>query len=66
MKGTVTLVTGSWHDIRLEDGTTLPCRIAGKLRMDDIRTTNPVGVGDEVEVSYEVNDEFRGVIDLLK
>lgn len=62
MKGTVTLVTGSWHDIRLEDGTTLPCRIAGKLRMDDIRTTNPVGVGDEVEVSYEVNDEFRGVI----
>ncbi len=62
MRGTVTLVTGSWHDIRLEDGTTLPCRIAGKLRMDDIRTTNPVGVGDEVEVSYEANDEFRGVI----
>lgn len=55
-------VTGSWHDIRIEDGTTLPCRIVGKLRMDDIRTTNPVGVGDEVEVLYEAGDQFKGVI----
>ena len=62
MRGIVTLVTGSWHDIRLEDGSTLPCRIAGKLRMDDIRTTNPVGVGDEVEVQYETGDDTRGVI----
>lgn len=62
MRGIVTLVTGSWHDIRLEDGSTLPCRIAGKLRMDDIRTTNPVGVGDEVEVQYESGDDTRGVI----
>jgi ribosome biogenesis GTPase len=62
MKGIVARVTGSWHDIRLEDGTILPCRITGKLRMDDIRTTNPVGVGDEVEVQYETGDEFKGVI----
>ena len=55
-------VTGSWHDIRLEDGTILPSRIIGKLRMDDIKTTNPVGVGDEVEVQYEAGDEFKGVI----
>ena len=47
MKGIVARVTGSWHDIRLEDGTILPSRIIGKLRMDDIKTTNPVGVGDE-------------------
>ncbi|HEY3386021.1 MAG TPA: ribosome small subunit-dependent GTPase A [Saprospiraceae bacterium] len=62
MKGIVARVTGSWHDIRLEDGTILPSRIIGKLRMDDIKTTNPVGVGDEVEVQYEAGDEFKGVI----
>lgn len=55
-------VTGSWHDIRLEDGTILPCRIIGKLRMDDINTTNPVGVGDEVTVQYEPGDDFKGII----
>lgn len=62
MKGIVSRVTGSWHDIRLEDGTILPSRIIGKLRMDDIKTTNPVGVGDEVEVQYESGDDFKGVI----
>ena len=62
MKGIVARVTGSWHDIRLEDGTILPSRIIGKLRMDDIKTTNPVGVGDEVEVQYEAGDDFKGVI----
>ncbi len=62
MKGIVTKVTGSWHEVRLEDGTMLPSRIVGKLRMDDIRTTNPVGVGDEVEVQYEPGDDFKGSI----
>jgi ribosome biogenesis GTPase len=62
MKGIVSRVTGSWHDIRLEDGTILPSRIIGKLRMDDIKTTNPVGVGDRVEVQYESGDDFKGVI----
>jgi ribosome biogenesis GTPase len=62
MKGIVARVTGSWHEIRLEDGTSLPCRTIGKLRMEDIKTTNPVGVGDEVEVQYEEGDQFKGVI----
>jgi ribosome biogenesis GTPase len=62
MKGIVARVTGSWHEIRLEDGTMLPCRTIGKLRMEDIKTTNPVGVGDAVEVEYEEGDQFKGVI----
>jgi ribosome biogenesis GTPase len=62
MIGIVTKVTGSWHDVRLEDQTILPCRITGKLRMEDIKTTNPVGVGDRVEVQYEMNDQFKGII----
>jgi ribosome biogenesis GTPase len=62
MKGVVIKVTGSWHDVRLEGGTIIPCRIVGKLRMEDIRTTNPVGVGDHVEIQSEPGDTTRGQI----
>jgi len=62
MKGVVVKVTGSWHEVRLEDDSILPCRIAGKLRMEDIKTTNPVGVGDHVEVQHESGDTSKGVI----
>ena len=62
MKGVVVKVTGSWHEVRLEDETILPSRMAGKLRMEDIKTTNPVGVGDHVTVQYETNETTKGVI----
>src|SRR5690606_9289288 len=62
MTGVVIRVTGSWHDIRLDDGTVLPSRIIGRLRLDDIRTTNPVGVGDRVEVIFEQDQPGQGVI----
>jgi ribosome biogenesis GTPase len=62
MKGVVVKVTGSWHEVRLEDGTVLPCRIIGKLRMEDIKTTNPVGVGDYVTVQYETGETTKGTI----
>jgi len=62
MTGIVIRVTGSWHDIRLDDGTVLPSRIIGRLRLDDIRTTNPVGVGDRVEVTFEQDQPGQGVI----
>jgi len=62
MKGIVMRVTGSWHEVRLDDGSVLSCRIIGKLRMEDIRTTNPVGVGDQVSVEYETEEKSKGVI----
>lgn len=56
-KGIVVKSTGSWYVVRLEDGTGVECRIRGKFRMEGIRTTNPVAVGDEVTVE-EGNDGF--------
>jgi len=47
-KGIVIKSTGSLYTVKLYDGTTLKCRIRGKLRMDDIKSTNPVAVGDIV------------------
>ncbi len=62
MIGVVIKVTGSWHEVRLDDGSTISCRMTGKLRMDDIKTTNPVGVGDHVKIQYETGDHTRGMI----
>lgn len=49
-KATVVKSTGSWYTVRLEDGRQAECRIRGKLRTKGIRTTNPVAVGDIVQV----------------
>jgi ribosome biogenesis GTPase len=40
----------------------LPSRIVGKLRLDDIKTTNPVGVGDQVTVELDGGDTTKGII----
>lgn len=42
--------TGSWYSVRLESGEQVECRIKGKFRMKGIKTTNPVAVGDVVEI----------------
>lgn len=56
MTGTVTKSTGSNYLVRLEGGKIIPCKLKGKIRLDDRKTTNPVTVGDSVDVELE-NDE---------
>ena len=54
--------TGNLHQVRSDDsGDILECRIKGKLRMQGMRTTNPVTVGDRVEYELEDNTQ-NGVI----
>lgn len=49
MKGTVIRSTGSWYDVLGEDGQKYACRVRGKIRLEGIKETNPVAVGDRVE-----------------
>jgi ribosome biogenesis GTPase / thiamine phosphate phosphatase len=56
MKGLVMRSTGSWYDVLLEDRI-IKCRVRGKLRLEGIKETNPVAVGDEVELELENNAE---------
>ncbi len=63
MTGIVVRSTGSWYAVRMEDGSILDCRIKGKFRIQGIRSTNPVAVGDVVEVEPE---EERGVITAIQ
>ena len=51
MKGLVVRNTGSWYDVRTDDGQLFACKVKGNFRLRGIRSTNPVAVGDWVEIS---------------
>ena len=61
MQGIVTKSTGSWYIVRTDEGHYTQCRIRGKFRMEGIKSTNPVAVGDVVEFELEPQKE-TGVI----
>ena len=50
MRGLVIKSTGSFYIVRLDDGSDVECHIKGNFRIRGIRSTNPVAVGDFVEV----------------
>lgn len=61
-KGIVIKSTGLWYQVKLADGSVWQCRIGGKFRLDGMKLTNPVAVGDEVEMEIEDRDEGTGII----
>ena len=48
--------TGSWVTVRLDDGNTVNCKMRGVLRLKGLRCTNPVAVGDRVQVEDKGGD----------
>jgi len=60
MKGLVVKNTGSWYQVIADDNSLTECKIKGQLRLQDIRSTNPIAVGDFV--IYEKNADGTGVI----
>ncbi|WP_068474071.1 ribosome small subunit-dependent GTPase A [Saccharicrinis aurantiacus] len=56
-KGIVFKSTGSRYIVKSTEGEMVNCTIKGKFRMKDIKSTNPVSVGDVVNFSWdEAND----------
>ena len=53
MEGTVIKSTGSNYLVRQDDGTIVTCKMRGKLRLDGNKSTNPVAVGDIVDIDIE-------------
>ena len=51
MKGFVIKNTGSWYSVKTDDGKVVECKIKGNFRLKGIRSTNPVAVGDNVEIA---------------
>lgn len=61
LKGIVTKSTGSWYTVRTDQGI-FPCRVIGKIKLDDLKLTNPVAVGDSVDVVLEEQEEVGNII----
>ena len=61
MLGKVIKSTGSWYIVLDGEGRQWECRLRGKIRLDGLRSTNPVAVGDNVEFEQEPGKE-TGVI----
>lgn len=68
MTGTVYKSTGSWYQIKADDGKFYKCRIKGKFRIKGIKSTNPVAVGDRVvfKLADPQDEEQNGVITGIK
>jgi ribosome biogenesis GTPase len=63
MKGQIVKSTGSWYQVLGEDQNNHLCRIRGKIRLDDIKETNPVAVGDYV--LFEQEDVNGAIYEIL-
>lgn len=63
MTGLVYKSTGSWYTVKSEQGDFIECRIKGKFRMQGIKSTNPIAVGDMVDFELDTTtDETIGQI----
>lgn len=62
MKAVVYKSTGSWYSIKDEKGNWHNARIKGVFKIDDITSTNPIAVGDQVEIDVEDEKENTAII----
>ena len=67
MIGIVYKSTGSWYTVKSLSGKFYECRIKGRFRLEGIKSTNPIAVGDQVEFELETkNNTETGVIHRIK
>ena len=64
MRGLVIKNTGSWYTVHTETGKDIESKIKGNFRLKSIRSTNPVAVGDWVQI--EENKEGTAFITAIE
>lgn len=60
IQGLITRNTGSWYQVKTAEGKFYECKIKGNLRLKDIKSTNPIAVGDFVD--FFLNEDGIGMI----
>lgn len=60
MHGLVIKNTGSWYQVKTDEGQVVDCKIKGNFRLKGIRSTNPIAVGDKVDIT--LNNEGTAFI----
>lgn len=64
MTGIVYKSTGSWYSVKEEGGAFYNARMKGIFKLDDITSTNPIAVGDVVDIEHE--NEGEGSVMITK
>jgi ribosome biogenesis GTPase len=65
-KGLVIKSSGSRYKVLNSEGEVIDCSLKGKFRIQDIRTTNPLAVGDNVLFEYGSENESNVIYELLQ
>jgi ribosome biogenesis GTPase len=65
MRARIYKSTGSWYVAKAADGKLYNARIKGIFKIDEITSTNPIAVGDEVEMVIEDVQEESAMIDRI-
>ncbi|MEO8769296.1 MAG: ribosome small subunit-dependent GTPase A [Ferruginibacter sp.] len=66
MQATVYKSTGSWYIVRNNNGQIFNARIKGKFKIDNITSTNPIAVGDIVEIDNEADFESTVITEIYE
>jgi ribosome biogenesis GTPase / thiamine phosphate phosphatase len=61
--GLVMRSTGSWYDVRTEEGRIWQARLKGKFKIKGLKVTNPIAVGDKVAYEIESDTDNTAIID---
>lgn len=64
MIGRVIKSTGSWYAVKAEERI-ISARLKGKFKQDDLKLTNPIAVGDWVELEKESGQDTAVIQDIL-
>ena len=62
MTGKVYKSTGSWYVIKTREGEVWNARLKGLFKLDGITSTNPLAVGDDIEMQAENEEERTAII----
>ena len=66
MQATVYKSTGSWYIVKNDEGQVYNARIKGKFKIDGITSTNPIAVGDIVEIENEDDLESTVITEIYE
>ena len=64
MNATVYKSTGNWYQVKDDEGNSFNARLLGKFKIDGLTSTNPIAVGDVVNI--EMENEIEGSVTITE
>lgn len=58
--------TGNWYQVKNKEGASFKARLKGKFKIDKITSTNPIAVGDIVEIENQEEEENTVITEIYE